>query len=314
MQPSRDWTDQRLGRLLKLSDLMVLLTVVRRGTMGKAAAELSVSQPAISKAISEMEQVLGVRLLDRDRHGVTPTVFAHALLSRGAVAFDELRQALRDIEHLADPTTGEVRVGCSVILAMGFVSRIINELSRRHPRISFHVSAEESGATYRALEERSVDLAVVRLFKPISEPHLATEILYDEQHIVAAGVRNPLTRRRSMQLRDLVNEPWVLPPSDTLTGTIVREAFEANGLPVPQATVITSSTPARSALVAEGCALSILPASVLTLAGYGRAVKALPIKLKTLSRPVGIVTLENRMINPVARLFIDCARQVARGS
>jgi hypothetical protein len=121
--------------------------------MGKAATQLSMSQPAISKTIAEMEQLLGVHLLDRGPQGVTPTVFAKALLERGAIAFDELRLAIRDIEYLADPSAGDLRIGCSAVLAEGFVATVINHLSQLHPRITFHLSAEESGAIYRAVEQ-----------------------------------------------------------------------------------------------------------------------------------------------------------------
>ena len=94
-----DWDIQRLGRYLKLRDLNVLLTVARCGSMGKAAAQLSISQPAVSKAIAEMEHALGARLLDRTPRGVEPTVYARALLDHSVIAFDELRQAVRQIEN-----------------------------------------------------------------------------------------------------------------------------------------------------------------------------------------------------------------------
>jgi DNA-binding transcriptional LysR family regulator len=311
--PARDWDDHRLGRILKLRDLTVLLTVARCGSMGKAAAQLSVSQPAISKTIAEMEKSLGVRLLDRARQGVTPTVFAEVLLGRGAIAFDELRQAIRDIGYLADPAAGDLRIGCSAVLAEGFVAAVINQLSQLHPRVTFHLVAEESGAIYRAIEQRRVDLAVARLFNPVVERHLATEILYEERHIVAAAARNPWTRRRGIQLEDLSDEPWVLPPPASLTGAVVQEAFDALGLPVPRATIITSSTPARGAFVASGKFLSILPVSMLARSGNQPVLKALPIRLETHSRPIGIVTLKNRTISPVAELFIRHARELARG-
>ena len=154
-----EWDSRRIGHRLKLRDLNVLMTVARCGSMGKAAAQLSVTQPAISKAIAEMEHTLGVRLLDRSPLGVEPTIYASALLDHGVIAFDELQQALRKIEGLVDPRLGHVRIGSSVVLAEGFVAAIINRLSRQYPRMSFYVSAEKSGMTYRALEERKVDLA-----------------------------------------------------------------------------------------------------------------------------------------------------------
>src|ERR1700730_15928915 len=97
-----DWDMQRLGRYLKLRDLNVLLTVARCGSMGKPAAPLSASQPAISKAIAEMEHALGARLLDRTSRGVEPTVYARALLDHSVIAFDELRQGVRPGARLSD--------------------------------------------------------------------------------------------------------------------------------------------------------------------------------------------------------------------
>src|SRR5215467_6830171 len=108
-----DWEGQ-IGRQLRLRDLHVFFTVVQCRSMAKAALQLGVSQPAVSKVIADLEYALGVRLLDRSPQGVEPTVFGHALLKRGTAAFDELKQGVRDIEYLADPTTGEVKVACPV--------------------------------------------------------------------------------------------------------------------------------------------------------------------------------------------------------
>jgi len=306
-----DWDARHLGRHLKLRDLNILMTVARCGSMGKAASQLAVSQPAVSKTIADMEHTLGVRLLDRSPQGVVPTIYACALLDHGVIAFDELQQAVKKIESLADPSLGHVRIGCTVVLAEGFVAEVIARMAQRYPRVTFQLTAEESGSVYRALEERKLDMAIARIFKPLPE-HLKTEALYDDRHVVAAGARSPWSRRRRIRLADLMGEPWVLPPLETLTGSIVREAFAAAGLEVPVATVIASSTPARLALVAGGSFLSILPITTLPLASKKPAPRALPITLTTGQRPIGIVTLKNRALSPVAQRFVDCARGVAK--
>ena len=105
-----DWEGQ-LGRRMRLRDLHVFTTVVRQGSMAKAAKELGVSQPAVSEVIAELEHALGVQLLDRTSQGVEPTAYGAALLKRSIAAFDELRQGIRDIEFLSDPTVGELRIG-----------------------------------------------------------------------------------------------------------------------------------------------------------------------------------------------------------
>jgi DNA-binding transcriptional LysR family regulator len=307
-----DWDEQRLGRHLKLRDLSVLLTVARCGSMGKAAAQLSVSQPAISKAIADMEYTLGVRLLDRGPQGVEPTIYARALLDRGLIAFDELRQAVKHIEFLANPTTGELRIGSSVAIATGLVSAVVDRLTRKYPGIVFHLVAAETGMIYRALEERKVDLVIARIFSSITEEHLIAEMLYEESEVVAAGAKNPWTHRRKIDLAELMDEAWTLPPPDSLSGSIIVEAFRGRGLDLPRTTVFAASIPARIALVASGRFITTVPGFVLRFPGVGPVLKRLPIELPTTRRPFGIVTLKNRTLSPVAELFIDCARELAK--
>src|SRR5215475_6417917 len=129
-----DW-EGRLGHHVKLRDLHVLTAVVRWKGMAKAAPHLAMSQAAVSESIANLERALGVRLLDRSRQGIEPTVYAHALLKRGHVVFDELRQGMKDIEFLTDPTVGEVRLACAEMPAAGLLPAAIDRLSREYPRI-----------------------------------------------------------------------------------------------------------------------------------------------------------------------------------
>ncbi len=303
-----DWDEQRLGRHLKLRDLNVLLAVAKCGSMGKAAVQLSVSQPAISKVIAEMEHTLGVRLLDRSPLGVEPTIYARALLDRGVIAFDELRQALKHIEFLADPSVGELRIGTSIVVATSLVNSVLGQLTRRYPRIVFHLLVADPDMASRALEERKVDLLALHINEQVKE-HLQAEVLYDEPFVIVAGARNPWIRRSRIELADLMNEPWTLPPPDSLFGSVIVEAFRASGLDFPRTTVIANTSPARIALVASSRFLTIIPYSLLA---NHPALKRLPVDLPTATRPVGIFTLKNRTLGPVAQLFIDCARTVAK--
>src|SRR5438876_9361177 len=123
----------RTTRRLKLRDLHILLVVVQRGSMVKAAAELAISQPAVSRAIADMEHSLGLRLLDRGRDGIEPTVYGHALVKRGVTIFDELKQGLEELEFLADPTIGQLRIGSSESVAAGMLPTVIDRFSRQYP-------------------------------------------------------------------------------------------------------------------------------------------------------------------------------------
>jgi len=235
----------RIGLRIKLHDLHVLMAVVQAGSMSKAAALLNTTQPAISRSIAELERTIGVRLLDRNPQGVEPTEYGRALLDGGVAVFDGLRQAAKNIEFLADPATGEVRVGCTPLLAAGFVSALVDRLSRRYPRIVFHVVTGYVEPLHRELIERNVDLLIVWRFGRVVDERLDFEVLVDDSCVVATGAQSPWARRRRIGLAELANESWVLPPPGSWIGSVAREAFRASGLDYPRATVVTDSPKVR---------------------------------------------------------------------
>ena len=301
---------ERIERRLKLHDLRVLMSVVERGSMAKAAESLATSQPAISRAITDLEYSLGVRLLDRGPHGVVPTPYGRALIKRGIAIFDELKQSVQDIEFLADPTAGEVRIAAPIGSAAGFVAAVIDRLGRRYPRIVCHLTVTD--ITTQVLEQRDVDLVITRVATPVREDHLQTEVLFADPVFVIAAIGNPWARRRRVTLADLMNEPWALAPPGNIAREWVTDAFAAAGLELPRASMVTTTGVARIALVAKGRFLAIASETVLRFGDWERAIKVLPIDLATKAGAVGIITLRNRTLTPVAQLFIDCAREVAK--
>jgi DNA-binding transcriptional LysR family regulator len=300
----------RIGRRVKLQDLHVLMTVVQAGSMGRAAQRLNTSQSAISRSIAELETTLGVRLLDRNRQGIEPTEYGYSLLDCGLAVFDELRRGVKNIELLADPTAGEVRLGTIDALAATFVSVIIDRLSRRYPRIGFDLITDDLPALSRRLYERNIDLLIVQKFDALPEERLDFEVLYDASCVIAAGARNPWARRRQVRLADLIDEPWVLPPPESGFGPTAVNAFRASGLEYPRATVVTSQAHTRLSLLQSGRLLSIFTTAVFPTKQSD--VKILPIKLPIAHAPVGIVTLKGRTLSPVGRLFVDGARETAK--
>jgi DNA-binding transcriptional LysR family regulator len=213
----------QVERRLKLRELRILLAVVKAGSMAKGAVELAISQPNVSKAIADLEQAFGVRLLDRSPQGVEPTAYGLALIKRGIAVFDELRHAVKDVAFLADPTSGELRLGCTDFAAGG-VGVAIDRMSREYPRITFEVMAADAATLQRELRGRNIELFVGILENTLGGEDFDTEILYDDPLIVVADAQHPLGRRRSIELAELVNEAWALPPANTVAGAYVRDA------------------------------------------------------------------------------------------
>jgi len=301
---------ERIGRRIKLRDLHVLLAVVQCGSMSKAARQLSVSNPVVTKAVADLEHTLGVRLLERNPHGIKLTQFGRAILDRSHAAFDELRQGVKDIEFLADPTAGEVRIG-GTAPHIAFVSTVIDRLHRRHPRMVIQVTSTAAESLLRDLDERNLDLLILRKFGPF-EDRLNFEVLYDNPNFVVAGASNRWTRRRCIELSELMNELWVLPPADTRFGTIVRDIFASKSLPFPRAAVVALGLELTNHLLRTGRYLAIHPESLLTFPAPHPFVRKLAVELPSVSGPVGILTLKRRELSPAARLFIACAREVVR--
>ena len=302
---------ERIERRISLHDLRVLMLVIQAGSMGKAAKRLATSQPAISRSIGDLENALGVRLLERSPQGIQPTQYGRALLRRGISVFDELTQGIKDIRFLADPTAGDLRIGASIAIAAGFVSTVMDRLCQRYPGLAFQVLATDTATAYRALMDRQVDLAVLHVIEPIPEERFNSEALLSDPHVVVAGAQNPLVRRRRVRLGDLMNERWTLPIADAPYHAVVFEAFRANGLQVPR-TVVASTLPVRGALLATGRYLSMVPRVVLQFPTSNQGLRALKIDLPTTVRPLALITLKNRTLNPVAQLFSDWARETAK--
>jgi len=302
----------RFGSRMKLQDLHVLMTVVQAGSMGKAAQILNTTQPNVSRSIGELEHALGVRLLDRHRQGIEPTEYGRALLDCGMAVFDDLRQGMRNIAFLADPTAGELRIGTTAFLAASFVSALVDRLSRRYPRIVFHLVTGYTETLHRELAERKVDLLIVRGSGPVADPRYDFEFLFDDSYVVAAGAQNKWVRRRRIEIAELANELWVLPPPDSVIGSIVMDAFRASGLDYPRVSVVTDCPHMRISLLATGRFVTVFPASAFRFLTKRSELKVLPVELPMARRPNGIVTLRNRALSPVAKIFIDCAREVAK--
>ena len=223
------WSD-RIGRRIKLRDLHVLQAVLEAGSMSKAANQLSVSVPVVSKAIADLEHMVGVRLLDRSPQGIEATIYGRTLLNRSLAAFDELRQGVNEIEFLLirPPESYGLEARClsrparirsyRPALEKASPHRVSSRGDRNRGAIS-QLAGAHSGFPDRAAVEFGIARAA-RVFKS----------LYHDPYVVAAGTTNRWTRQRRIKLAQLVDELWALPPPDSLVGSFVVEAFRASGL------------------------------------------------------------------------------------
>ena len=305
MSRTTDW-ESRIGRRVTLRDLHVLSTVVRWGSMAKAASHLAMSQSAVSESIAHLEDAIRVRLLDRTPQGIAPTIYAETLLKRGHVIFDELQQAVKDIEFLANPTVGEVRIAIPEFLTEWLLPTAIDKLSRRYPQIVVRVFQPNTMTLeHRELQDRSVDLVVTRVPRSFASDIFDMEALFDDPHFVVAGKGSRWAEASNIILAELENEPWTIPPSPVID-TLLQEIFETQGLKPPSKRVIAGSVVLRMHLLATGRFLSLFPTSVLRTAAQQWSIKTLPFDLRAKAQPIAILTLKNAQLR--SSLLRSCGR------
>jgi DNA-binding transcriptional LysR family regulator len=307
-----DWAD-RIGRRIRLRDLHIVLAVAEAGSMAKASARLAISHPVVSKTIGDLEHTLGVRLFDRSSQGVELTAYGRALLKCGTTVFDEMRQGLKQIEFLADPDSGEVRIGCPEIVIAGLLPAILEKFVAQYPRIRLHVAlANTAVLEFRELRERNVELLIGRTPLPLRDDELQIETLFAEPFVAVAALQSGWARRRRIALADLIDQPWVLPPYESVPGRLIAEIFGRCDLEPPVPSITTLSVQLTTTLVASGRFVGMLPVSVTTFSAGREMLKKLPVTLPGMHMPTNIITVKNRTLSPLAELFIACAREVAR--
>ena len=305
------WTD-RIGRRVKLRDLHIALAVAEAGSMTRAAEQLAVSYPVVSKTISELEHTLGVKLFDRSISGVEPTHYGRALLKSGVAVFDEMRKGLQQIEFIKQPDAGDLRIGSSIVTDAGLLPAIIDRFSQEFPRAVLHVLHENIAIQqYDNLRNRKAEMVFGRIPTTMTEPDLVAEPLFDEPPVVVAGSESRWAKRRNLTLANLIEEPWVLAQPGSPARSLHEEVFRRSGLEVPSARVLTVSLHLHMRLLETGNWLGLIPASVMRFGGKGMRLKVLPVKVSSPPAPVGFVTVKDRTLTPLAERFIECTRKVA---
>jgi len=289
----------------------MLEAVSAAGSMARAAEQLGISQPTISKAIADLERDLGVPLFDRNSRGAELTPSGDILLRRGRAMLDELQQGLQEIENLADPTVGEVRIG-AVDAWSAYISTIVEQTSRRYPKLTYNVVFGDSDMLVTALRNRTLDVVVTRASIARPLPDLNSEVLFHDRIVVVASATHPLARRRKLALRDLLEERWVIGPPGSFLNQLLTEALQAEGLAMPKATVTTLSIQLRLDLLQTGHFVTADSSSMMGHPGRRGRIKALAVELGDIAGPMAAVSLKGRPPSGPLKLVLNEARAIGK--
>lgn len=286
---------------LKLRHLALVLAIAEYGSLARAASELYLTQPALSRLLREVETTLGVILFERTRHGMVPTAAGTVCLEHARATAGQIDVMHRRIRDLADPYAGSVGIGAHVTGTNLLVPRAVARLTAERPRIEVRIREAPPAELLQALDGGDLDLLVGRVTDHRSTARLKLVPLYRESYRIVAAADHEM-QGHDVVLADLCRYPWAIP----VGGTVLRHALEASfasaGLGFPERHVECSTPASTRTLVAEAGYLALFPESMATAdAGLGM----LPLRLNGMAHDVGYMVNPDRPLPAAALLLID---------
>ena len=290
---------------LKLRHLQLLGALDERRHLARAAASLSITQPAASKLLAEIEAMLGTVLFERLPRGMQPNRYGEVLIRRARSVLIELEAAGRELDALQAGAAGQVTIGAVTGPASGSVLRAVEQMRLARPGMAITVQVETSGPLVARLLEGRLDFAVARIPPGIEAAGLAYRQLADEEISLFVREGHGLLRRRPLTLASLAGLPWVLQPPGTLLRRRIDGLFRAAGLAPPVEVLNTDSVMLSLSIVARGAAVTALSRVVVeTLAGprgLFRRLPELPETGRIAIEPYGLIRLSDRPLSPAAQ-------------
>lgn len=237
----------------------VLVTIADSGSIHKAAQQLGISQPAVSKVLADIEASFGAKLFER-------TAAGSALTDKGQALVAQARFLVRSIErmdHVARSEAVVVRLGCIPRSMRTLMPHIVNRLSEQ-AHYKLQLVEDASASLHAAVQRAGLDFAVMRHVggEDAIGRQLVAERLYEERPLVVASAQHPLVRRRQLSLQALLQHRWALTAAGTTSRSVLDRFCQEQGMPLIQPFVETRSLDTSAALVTSTDLLSLLPESV----------------------------------------------------
>jgi DNA-binding transcriptional LysR family regulator len=289
--------------------LLDLLAVAKHGSISAAAESLNVSQPGLSQGIAQLEHGLGVKVLERDRHGARLTGFGHALMYH-AKALDALLERAREEMRLRSlGIEGPLAVGITPITAASLVPQALGLLFAETPKVSVSLVEGLDDELVAMLRARELDLVVSRL-RPGLEG-IASEPLSLSDWALITHPKHPLARRASVTLAEIPADRWVLPAGGSAFRRQMEMVFSAASLPWPTTGVSTNSILAIKAIVMNTEGVTIMSPVLVEVEQRAGRLHVVPLKDVAPLQPVGMMWRSDDELSPVAARFAKVLRFVA---
>ncbi|WP_126225248.1 pca operon transcription factor PcaQ [Burkholderia ambifaria] len=298
------------GRV-KFRHLQCFLAVAQLGGVQKAAESLSITQPAVSKTIAELESILGVKLFERGRHGAQPTREAQLFLPHANACVLALRQGVGLLAREGGAAAATLEIGMLPTVAASLAPALMKALAARWPRIVVRIATAANAELLERLKAGAIECAIGRLSEPERMIGLAFEQLYNEPLVAVVRAGHPLLASAA-PAAELARYPVVLPPFGTLIRQSAEQLLGACGAPPLDSFIEVLSVSVARALTLENDAVWFVPLYAAEYDLSAGALARLALPSAGTDEPVGLVLRTDAQPSPVARTLIDAVREIAR--
>jgi DNA-binding transcriptional LysR family regulator len=294
------------GRL-KFRHLLLVDAITRHGTLVMAADELQITQPAATRTLRELEQMLGVTLFERHARGLAPTPFSEAFSTHARAVLAQVRQAEKHVAELKSADRGELVIGTHLAGGVALLPRAVASIKARHPMLTVVVREGLPSVLLSELEAGLLDLIVGRLTQPSDDVFTRLK-LHEEPIRLVVRRDHPLAGAHLEDLGSLSGFPWILPSAETRLRAELEMFFTQHGIELPQNRVETTSYLAVRHLVAQTDAVAAVPEDILAeLPG----VEVLDVAVDTAGRSLGVTIPATRTLTPAAQAMLLTLRELA---
>lgn len=298
------------GDVMELRDLEYFVVVAEQGNLGRAAAELRLSQPALSKSLKRLEDALEVKLFRRNASGMELTAEGSLLLSRARDLRDSLRNVAREVSDVSRGHAGHINVGVGPNANDDFLLAAVTELLRIEPRITMKVIVSDQDEILPALRRGEIDV-VVNVVYPKPPAGLAYIPLREDECVVCCGLGHRLAGRTRVALADLSDERWALGEPGLPTQQILNEVLRDHGMEPPRAALQTRLLSMRLQAAVRSDLLIYTSKAIAEQFG-GLAV--LPVAELRWVRSLGVLHRKEPYLSPALRRFIEILKTVTPGA
>jgi DNA-binding transcriptional LysR family regulator len=292
-----------------LADLRAFVTVGELQSFAAAAKALHLSQPALSRRISHLEEMIGVRLFDRTTRSVALTLLGRRFLAQVAGAVEDLDRSVTSLRDAAQLEAGDVTVGCVFSAVHHFLPPVIRTFREQHPRVLVRILEAGADEVLASVKQGEADLALNYI--GMQDPDVEFTQLLKEPYVLACAVGHPLARRRSVRWDELADYPHARVSHASRNRLFIDQAL-AELPPLPRPVCEVRHVPTLIGLVENGLGVAIVPQ--LTLPRTPASVVGVRLERPAISRTIGIIRRSGRSLSPAAAAFSNLLAQASKAT